>query len=247
MIYDLSNIVCIKSTKTTYRDGDYLIKIYEDNIETSKILNAGLNQQRVSECTDLNIPKLIEVTKINGKWAIVMEYVDGVNLEQYLETHEDQLDDILDILIATQIKILGNRVPLLQRTKDIYAYKLSKTNEIDENKRKELLKQLDNERNHSKLCHGDISLSNIVVKNDGSIWVLDWNHASQGNAETDAARTYLTMSLKNKEMAEKYLDKFTEQTKITKESIKKWLPIIAGAELKINKETKNYVDLVDYE
>ena len=120
MKYNLSNIVCIKGNKTIYKEDNYLIKLFEDNTDVSKILNEALNQQRILENTDLNIPKLVEVTKIADKWAIVMEYVDGVNLEQYLEEHKDQEDDILEILIATQIKVLNNNVPLLTRFKELY-------------------------------------------------------------------------------------------------------------------------------
>ena len=250
MKYNLSNIVCIKSNKTIYKEDNYLIKLYEDNIDVSKILNEALNQQRVMENTDLNVPKLVEVTKIADKWAIVMEYVDGINLEQYLEEHQDRVDDVLEILVATQIKILGYRVPLLTRSKELYSYKISKNDALNDEKRKELLLKLEESRNHSKLCHGDLSLSNIVVKSDGSIWILDWAHASQGNAETDAARTYLTMLLNNKEMAGKYIKKFSEKTKINIEEIKAWVPIIAGGQLQKNKEEKSdkdFIDSIDYE
>ncbi len=250
MNYNLSNIVCIKSNKTIYQEDGLLIKVFEDNIEVSKILKEALNQQRVLENTDLNIPKLIEVTKIADKWAIVMEYIDGVNLEQYLEEHQDQADDILEILVATQIKILSYKVPLLIRSKELYAHKISKNDSLNEDKRKELLLKLEESKNHSKLCHGDLSLSNIVVKSDGSIWILDWAHASQGNAETDAARTYLTMLLNNKELANKYLNKFSEKTRIDIKSIKEWIPIVAGGELQKNTEEnsdKDFIDRIDYE
>lgn len=250
MNYNLNNIVCIKTNKTIYKEDNYLIKLYEDNIDVSKILNEALNQQRVMENTDLNIPKLVEVTKISDKWAIVMEYVDGINLEQYLEEHQDRIDDVLEILVATQIKILGYRVPLLTRSKELYSYKISKNDALNDEKRKELLLKLEESRNHSKLCHGDLSLSNIVVKSDGSIWILDWAHASQGNAEADAARTYLTMLLNNKEMAIKYINKFSEKTKINIDAIKAWVPIIAGGQLQKNteeKSEKDFIDSIDYE
>lgn len=250
MKYNLSNIVCIKSNKTIYKEDNYLIKVYEDNTDVSKILNEALNQQRVLENTDLNIPKLVEVTKIGDKWSIVMEYVDGINLEQYLEEHPNRVDDVLEILIATQIKILGYRVPLLTRSKELYSYKLSKNEDLNDEKRKELLLKLEESKNHSKLCHGDLSLSNIVVKTDGSIWILDWAHASQGNAEADAARTYLTMLLNNKEMAVKYINKFSEKTKINIDLIKAWVPIIAGGQLQKNteeKSEKDFIDRIDYE
>ena len=250
MNYNLSNIVCIKSNKTIYQEENYLIKVYEDNIKTSKILNEALNQQRVLENTDLNIPNLVEVTKIADKWSIVMEYVDGVNLEQYLEEHKEQENDILEILVATQIKVLSNTVPLLTRTKELYANKINNNTSLEESKKIELLKDLEEKKNNNKLCHGDLSLSNIVVKSDGTVYILDWAHASQGCPEADAARTYLTMLLNNKELANKYLTMFSEKTKIDINAIKEWIPIIAGGELQKNPEeqsNKDFIDRIDYE
>ena len=37
----------------------------------------------------LNIPKLLEVTKIDGKWAIILEYIEG-------ETDESSLKELYD-------------------------------------------------------------------------------------------------------------------------------------------------------
>ena len=250
MSYNLNNIVSIKSNKTIYRDENYLIKLYEDNIPVSKILNEAENQQIVLENTDLNIPKLIEVTKMNGKWAIVMEYVDGINLEQYLENHKERVDDVLELLINTQLKILGHRVNNMIRTKEKYTYNISQNQTIDEIKRMDLLLKLNSLKIHSKLCHGDLSLSNIVVKKDGTIWILDWAHAAIGNAETDAARTYLTMLLKDKVMAEKYIKLFSKRSKIELNKIREWIPIVAAGELEKNKNsksTKNFIDVVEYE
>lgn len=250
MKYNLSNVVCIKSNKSIYKEDNYLIKVFEDNTDVSKILNESLNQQRVLENTELNIPNLIEVTKIANKWSIVMEYIDGITLEQYLEEHKDQVDDILEILVATQIKIHSNNVPLLIRTKDLYRYKINKNTALNPEKKEELLKQLEKYKPNNKLCHGDLSLSNIVVKEDGSIWILDWAHASQGCPELDVARTYLTMLLDDKELAVKYLNKFKEKTNIDISIIKECVPIIAGSQLQKNKEEnreKDFIDNIDYE
>ena len=45
--------------------------------------------------------------------------------------------------------------------------------------------------NHKKLCHGDFDPKNIILRDDGEAFILDWAHATQGNASADAARTYL--------------------------------------------------------
>ena len=61
--------------------------------------------------------------------------------------------------------------------------------QLDENLRYELLTRLDGMPKHTKLCHGDFCPSNIIVGDDGKWYLVDWVHASQGNASADVART----------------------------------------------------------
>jgi aminoglycoside phosphotransferase (APT) family kinase protein len=59
---------------------------------------------------------------------------------------------------------------------------------------------------HDKLCHGDFNPSNIIITPNGTPYILDWAHATQGNASADVARTYLLFMLAGqKEIAEKYI------------------------------------------
>ena len=62
MYYNLDNEIAKRATKDVYRDGDKTIKLFVENYSKANILNEALNQARVEE-TDLNIPKLLEVTK----------------------------------------------------------------------------------------------------------------------------------------------------------------------------------------
>ena len=59
----LDNVIAVRPTKTVYRDGDKAIKLFVEGYSKSDILNEALNQARVEE-TGLNIPKIIEVTKV---------------------------------------------------------------------------------------------------------------------------------------------------------------------------------------
>ena len=74
-------IIAERKTKTIYRENDKKIKLFVENYSKANILNEALNQARVEE-TDLNIPKLLEVTKIDNRWALVSEYIVGKSLEQ---------------------------------------------------------------------------------------------------------------------------------------------------------------------
>ena len=84
---------------------------------------------------------------------------------------------------------------------------------------------------HTKLCHGDFRPSNIIVDKDGNYHIIDWVHATKGNASADVARTYLILALSDMEAADWYLDKFCEKTDTKKKYVQDWLPMVAAAQL----------------
>ena len=61
--------------------------------------------------------------------------------------------------------------------------------------------RLDSMPTHVKVCHGDYNPSNIIITPEGKPFVLDWSHATQGNASADVARTYLLFKLEKKDSA----------------------------------------------
>ena len=79
-----------------------------------------------------------------------------------------------------------------------------------------------------KLCHGNLTPHNIIIKDD-NIYVTDWNHASQGNASADVARTYLWMLINMPDYAENYLERFCDETNTSSKFVNKWIPIVAAA------------------
>ena len=57
--------------KRVYRDGDRLLKMFGERYTKADVLNEASNLARV-EVTGLNVPKLIEVSVIDGDWTIVV-------------------------------------------------------------------------------------------------------------------------------------------------------------------------------
>ena len=106
---------------------------------------------------------------------------------------------------------------------------------------------------HKKVCHGDFNPSNIIITEDNKAYILDWSHATQGNASADVARTYLLFCLnKGKETADKYLDLFCKKTDTAKQYVLKWLPIVAAAQSADGTEKErealaSWVNVVDFE
>ena len=253
MHYNLDNPIAERKTKTVYKDSDKTIKLFVENYSKADILNEALNQARVEEGTALNVPKLLEVTKIDGRWGLVSEHIEGIPLNKLMEEHPEKEEEYLNLFVDTQMKILSNSVPLLNRIKDKFRRKLSNAINIDENTRYELMQRLEGMKNHTKLCHGDFNPSNVIIKDDGQVYVIDWSHVTQGNASADAARTFLLFSIEGKsELAEKYINLFSEKSGITKANIQRWIPIVAATQMTKRKEEEqeflsNWVNVVDYE
>ena len=200
---NLDNVVAVRANKTVYRDKDLCIKLFNEGYSKALILNEALNQARIEE-TGLNIPKILEVTTVNGRWALVSEYIEGRTLAELMAEHPEKKQEYLEEFVELQLQVQSKTCPMLTKLKDKMNSKISQTS-LDATTRYELHTRLESMPNHKKVCHGDFNPSNVVVTADGTKYILDWAHATQGNASADAARTYLLFCLDGDEAtAKKY-------------------------------------------
>ena len=247
----LDNVVKVRAEKTIYRDGDKTIKLFNESYSKANVLNEALNQARVEE-TGLNMPALHEVTTVDGKWAIVLDYIEGESLADLMEKHPEKEDEYLEMFVDLQLEIHSKTAPMLGKLKDKMNRKISEA-DIDATTRYELHTRLEGMPKHKKVCHGDFNPSNVIVKADGTPYVIDWAHATQGNASADVARTYLLFCLEGKdELAKKYLNLFCKKSDTAKQYVQKWMPIVAASQsVKGNAHEREFllswVDVVDYE
>ena len=237
--------------KTSYREGNTRVKVFGKGFKKSDILNEALNQARVEE-TGLRIPKLLEVRKVDNRWAIVTEFVEGETLQSLMEAHPEQLESYMEQFVLLQKEIQSKRSPLLTKLKDKMNRKIGQT-DFDATTRYDLHTRLDAMPRHTKLCHGDFNPSNVIVDKDGRLYVIDWSHATQGNGSADAARTYLMFRLNGRDdWAELYLKMFCDMNDVAKQYVSQWLPIVAASQLsKENPQERefllNWVNVFDYE
>ena len=248
---NLDRIIAVRNNKTVYRDGDLCMKVFDASYSKADVLSEALNQARVEE-TGLNIPKVHEVTLMDGKWTIVTDYIKGKTLSQLMLENPEKKDEYLELFVNLQIEVQSKRCPLLTKLRDKMSRKISQT-DFDATTRYELFTRLDDMPKHSKLCHGDFNPSNIIITEDGTPYILDWSHATQGNGSADAARTYLLFWLSGDiNGAEKYLDLFCSKSNTEKKYVQKWMPIVAASQtVKGNEKEREFlhswVNVVDYE
>ncbi len=248
---NLDRVIAVRNKKTIYRDGERCIKVFSEDYSKAEVLNEALNQARIEE-TGLNIPAVLEVTMVDGKWAIVSEYVKGKTLSQLMEENPDKKDEYLEQLVDIQLEVQRKTCPMLVKLKDKMNRKIS-ISDLDATTRYELHTRLEGMPKHNKVCHGDFNPSNIIIAEDGTPYILDWSHATQGNASADAARTYLLFWLNGDiDGAKKYLDLFCKKSDTAKQYVQKWMPIVAASQsVKGNEKEREFllswVNVVDYE
>ncbi len=244
-------VLAQRVTKVVYREGNNAVKEFNEGYSKSDILNEALNQARVEE-TGLNIPRLVEVKLIDGKWAIVMEYIEGKTIAQLMAENPEKEDEYLEKFVDVQLSIHEQRAPLLNKLKDKMNRKISAA-DLDATTRYELHTRLEGMPKHNKVCHGDLGLSDVIITEDGKAYIIDWSHATQGNASADAARSYLKLCLAKKEdLAKKYLALFCKKSDTAKQYVEQWLPIVAASQSVKGREEErsmllSWVNVVDYE
>lgn len=238
--------------KVVYKDGDRIIKVFTNEHGKANVFNEALCQARVEE-SGLDIPAVLEVSRIDGEWALAIEYVEGKTLEQIMQEDPENLEKYMEQFVDLQLSMHAKKAPRLTLQKDKFARKISSLKDtVDATTRYELHTRLDSMPDHTKLCHGDFNPSNVIVREDGTMTIVDWAHATQGNASGDAAITYLEFALKDQKKADLYLDLFCKKSDTAKQYVQKWLPIAAASQLtKGIEEEKEFlsrwIDVIDFQ
>ena len=93
----LDRVIAVRNNKTIFRDGDACIKVFNDDYSKAAVIYEALNQARAEE-TGLNVPHVREIITVDGKWAIVSEYIKGKTLEQLMKEDGENKDKYIEML-----------------------------------------------------------------------------------------------------------------------------------------------------
>ncbi len=247
---ELKNVIVKRPYKTVYDAGDRVVKVFVPSHSKANVFNEALNTARVEE-TGLPISKVLSVQNLKEGFAIELEKKPGKTLEALMREHPEKAKEYMEIFVRIQMDVHGRRSPLLTRIKAKYGRIIDGLEMLSKDSRYELLIRLNSMKDHVKLLHGDFHPSNILLTEDGGYFILDWAHASQGNASADAAMTFLLFSFEDEQKAEAYLDEFCRQSGISRRLINLWIPIVAAVRLeKADAEEKEkllkWVDVFEF-
>ena len=231
MKLEKKNLIVERPYKSVYKTEEGIVKIF---------------------ATDHPKSAVKEVTQINGEWALLIENREGKTLEEMMKVDRANLEKYMSDFVDLQLKVQSKTATTLPKLKDKLADEIRSLKDLDATERYELLTRLEGMPKHTKLCHGDFNPSNVIVEKNGKMTVIDWAHASQGNASADAAMTYLLFALHDQESADLYLKLFCKKSDTARQYVEQWLPIVAAAELgkdiRLEKDfLMKWIDVMEYE
>lgn len=226
----MREIIATRNHKLICREGDRLLKIFDGSYSPASILNEAINQVRVAE-TGLGIPKFYAVTMSGETSAIEMEYIEGRTFSELFKEYPDRRAELMERFVRIQRDIHGRKHLLLTKYTDKLKRKIL-SSELAASTRYDLSMRLDGMRPHTHVLHGDYFPNNVILTADGTPYIVDWAHASRGNATADGAKTYLLFRLEGMdELAEEYIAVFCRMAGVTRAYVNEWIPLIAAAQL----------------
>ncbi|HJA00055.1 phosphotransferase family protein [Candidatus Collinsella stercoripullorum] len=245
--------VARRGNKVVYDLGDKIVKVFNETKPVSDVFNEALNLARINEC-GIRSPKALEVAQVDeGGWALVTTKVPGVTLAEKMAAEPARFYEYLEQFVDLQIEIHSFRSPLLNRQRDKYARMINQLDQLNASTRYDLLQRLDGMKIETNVCHGDFNPSNVIVGDDGKLYVCDWAHATQGAPAADAAMTYLLFALEDKQQADAYLELYCNRADEPIQIVRSYMSIVAASELARKRGGANdeflmsCIDVFDYQ
>jgi aminoglycoside phosphotransferase (APT) family kinase protein len=232
LMTNLGEPVAKGNTAAIYLHGGKIVKIFNDGLpDTQAEYEAG--KQRYAFDCGLPVPLVYEVTKVNGRPAIVMEHIEGRTIGELILGDMSKLEQYMRLSVDIQRRIQAVKAPGMALMADKLRREIASARLLRDGQKDALAKKLRAMKCGGHLCHGDCHVLNLILK-EGHVTILDWVDASAGDIRADACRTWLLYTEVSADLADLYLRLYCDQSGIPRDEILQWAPIVAGARLSEN-------------
>lgn len=244
---DLGTPIAIGNTAKIYLHKNRIVKVFNDYLPSTES-SYEANKQKYAYSCGLSVPKILDVTKIDGKQAIIMEYIKGKTIGEKLSENMERAEYYLNISVEIQQKIHMIVADDLEPMSEKLSRQIKSAHNLDEKQKSALLKRLDKMSFENRLCHGDFHMFNLIMT-DNKVTIIDWVDSSAGDIHADIYRTYLLYSQLSVKLADMYLRLYCEKSGLSKDDVFQWGPIIAGARLSesiSSEKSEHLIEIVNH-
>ena len=224
----LDRVIAVRTDRTVYRDGDACIKVYGGEYTRADVLGEALNQALAAEA-GVDVPRVLRVEQLAGKWALESDYIRGETLAQLIARHPEKAKQYIALMAKLQVQTQRRRAPRLGLLKERLARALERA-PLCAARRYALFARLEGMRREESLCHGDFNPENIIMTARGAPCVVDWESAARGDSAVDAAITWLYFKLEmGEDAAREYIDIYCLKSNTERQRVLGWAPLAAAA------------------
>lgn len=239
----LDNPFATGNTAKIYISNNRVVKLFNDDLPQNEAIYEAKKQKYAYSC-GIFVPKILDVTKIDGKQAIIMEYIKGKTLGNLLMANLERAEHYIKVSVEVQQKIHAHAANTrLEQMSDKLYRQINATSYLDGKQKTRLIQKLDAMTFEKRLCHGDFHPFNLILSNE-DVAIIDWVDSSAGDVRADVYRTYLLFSQIATELADRYIHLYCEKSGFSRGEILQWAPIIAGARLSENVSSESVERLI---
>ncbi|RDI96135.1 aminoglycoside phosphotransferase [Meiothermus sp. QL-1] len=225
-----------------WADG-YVIKLFwPEYTEVDARLEAYLAQQ--AWLLGAPAPRVADVLALEGRWGVVMEWLRGMPMSDYLLLGPHHLQQAAERLAWLHHRL--HTCPAAQMpSQRMRIIRRIEASPLSPELRAALLEHLERLPEGSALCHGDLHPENVLVA-DEEAYAVDWSLASRGSPAADVARTVLLLRYselppdwpgrpafeqQRRLFCQAYLAHYQRFAGLERLELEAWLPIVAAVRL----------------
>ncbi|PEP50175.1 aminoglycoside phosphotransferase [Bacillus wiedmannii] len=236
---NLGNPIAKGNTAEIYLYDSKVVKLFKEYLPDTESINEAKKQKYAYSC-GLPVPNVFEVTKIQNRQAIIMEYIKGNSIGDLLLNNLNEAEHYINICVNEQKKVHSIRMNTdeIESMRERLERQIKSVYKLDEKQKGNILNKLHSIKFEPRLCHGDFHPFNLILSNK-SMNIIDWVDASSGDIRADVFRTYLLYSQSSVELADMYLHIYCRNTGLSRDEIFQWAPIIIAARISENVTATN--------
>ncbi len=228
-----------------WADGYVLKLLWPEFSQADAELEAQLTQQ--VWLLGVPSPRVEDVLEVEGRWGLVLEWIRGVPLTDYIQSNPERLGFAAQTLGALHRQLHQKAAGHLPSQREHLIQRIQACR-LPESLRAVLLQHMERLPDGTALCHGDFHPENVLVSAKGP-FVVDWPNATRGNPLADIARTTLLILysefpqdlpareeiLRQRQMFyQTYLEHYQSFSSLDMAQLQAWMPIVAAARLREN-------------
>lgn len=228
-------------TADIYKSGDRAIKVFSKDFGKFMVFREAYAMACV-EKAGVPMAKILDVREEGGFWITESEFIEGEDLLKgvfacSMKGDAKGAQDIIRKTAKLQASFNQKTAWGLPKYKDYAEDVISASPYLDDGCKKRTIDYLHGLPEGNFIVHGDFHPQQVLMTAGGDMVILDWVEAGSAAVGCDAARTYMNYlhlppvpPLQNPELklAETYIEAYTQETGVSKETIEAWLPVHAA-------------------